>query len=44
MLNCVKKKLLPLGIDFREADVLKQLPFSDETFDIVINRHGIIVK
>ncbi len=32
--------LLPLGIDFREADGLGILPFDDETFDLVINRHG----
>ncbi len=35
-----REKLLPLGIDFREADVYNQLPYDDETFDIVINRHG----
>lgn len=35
-----KEKLLPLGVDFREADGLTKLPFNNETFDIVINRHG----
>lgn len=35
-----KKELLPLGIDFREADGSKRLPFDDQSFDIVINRHG----
>lgn len=35
-----KKVLLPLGIDFREATDVRQLPFSDSTFDMVINRHG----
>jgi len=35
-----KEKLIPLGIDFREADGSGSLPFSDESFDIVINRHG----
>lgn len=35
-----KEKLLPLGVDFREADGAGHLPFADETFDIVINRHG----
>ena len=33
-----KETLLPLGIDFREAD--GELPFVDESFDVVINRHG----
>lgn len=37
-----EKKLLPLGIDFREADGLKKFPFEDKTFDIVINRHGVL--
>lgn len=35
-----KKVLLPRGIDFREANDYKSLPFKDETFDIIINRHG----
>lgn len=35
-----KKKLLPLGIDFQEADGSERLPFEDQTFDLVINRHG----
>ena len=35
-----KKKLLPLGIDFQEADGSDRLPFEDQTFDLVINRHG----
>ena len=33
-------KLLPLGIDFRENDDPSALPFEDNTFDIVLNRHG----
>ncbi|WP_058302795.1 class I SAM-dependent methyltransferase [Gorillibacterium timonense] len=32
--------LLPLGIDFREACSDADLPFDDEEFDVVINRHG----
>lgn len=35
-----KKTLLPLGIDFREADGNGPLPFADGAFDLVINRHG----
>ncbi len=32
--------LLPLGIDFRQADASRTLPFEDEKFDLIINRHG----
>ncbi len=35
-----KEKLTPLGIDFRKADGDSKLPFDDNSFDIVINRHG----
>ena len=35
-----KKTLLPIGIDFREADGDGKLPFADASFDIVLNRHG----
>lgn len=35
-----KEILLPLGVDFKEADGSKKLPFEDESFDIVINRQG----
>ncbi len=35
-----RKKLLPLGIDFQEADGGGRLPFPDESFDLIINRHG----
>ena len=35
-----KETLLPLGIDFQEANGAGPLPFPEETFDIVINRHG----
>lgn len=35
-----RKKLLPLGIDFRPADDPAHLPFADSTFDAVLNRHG----
>lgn len=32
--------LLPLGMDFHPADASGILPFADEAFDIVLNRHG----
>ena len=35
-----KETLLPLGIDFRQADGKGELPFQDNSFDIVIDRHG----
>lgn len=34
------KKLIPLGIDIRQADGGGNLPFADKCFDLVINRHG----
>lgn len=35
-----REKLTPLGIDLREADAFGPLPFPDETFDLILNRHG----
>ena len=35
-----KEVLLPLGIDFRPGDGKEKLPFGDNAFHIVINRHG----
>jgi len=35
-----KERLLPLGIDFRQADGMGELPFGDAAFDMVIDRHG----
>lgn len=35
-----RQSLLPLGIDFRPGDGTKTLPFDDNSFDMVINRHG----
>lgn len=35
-----EETLRPLGIDFRKADASGVLPFENEMFDMVINRHG----
>lgn len=35
-----KQILLPMGIDFRKSYDYAALPFKDEQFDIIINRHG----
>lgn len=35
-----RETLLPLGVDFREADCHGPLPFDENTFDLVLNRHG----
>ena len=35
-----KETLLPLGLDFRQADGNGQLPYDDGSFDMVIDRHG----
>lgn len=35
-----KETLLPLGIDFKEADGSGELPYPDGSFDVVIDRHG----
>ena len=35
-----EETLSPLGIDFRSADGAGKLPYADESFDMVINRHG----
>ena len=35
-----RQTLLPLGIDFRQADGNGVLPFPDERFHVVIDRHG----
>jgi SAM-dependent methyltransferase len=35
-----KETLLPLGIDFKQADGKGVLPFADASFHMVINRHG----
>jgi SAM-dependent methyltransferase len=34
------EKLLPLGIDFKECNNPSEIPFEDEMFDLIINRHG----
>ena len=35
-----KETLLPLGIDFRECADAANIPYENEYFDIIINRHG----
>ena len=35
-----RETLLPLGIDFRPGCVRDKLPFADESFDLILNRHG----
>lgn len=35
-----EEKLKPLGIDFRECSDPSTIPYDDEIFDIIINRHG----
>lgn len=35
-----RKKLAPLGIDFHEVTDYGNMPFPDEYFDLIINRHG----
>lgn len=34
------QKLLPLGIDFRGCSAKEAMPFADNSFDIILNRHG----
>ncbi|MCR5469126.1 MAG: class I SAM-dependent methyltransferase [Lachnospiraceae bacterium] len=35
-----KEELLPLGIDFKACDDATNVPFDDNSFDMMINRHG----
>ena len=35
-----KEQLLPLGIHFKECSDPSHIPYEDESFDIIINRHG----
>ena len=35
-----KEKLLPLGIDFKACNDPAKIPYEDESFDMIINRHG----
>ena len=37
-----EEKLIPLGINFKEYSFPDRIPYEDESFDIVINRHGAI--
>lgn len=35
-----EEKLLPLGINFKECGTPSAIPFGNEAFDVIINRHG----
>lgn len=35
-----REKLLPLGIRFQECSDPSRIPFDDEAFDMILNRHG----
>ena len=35
-----KETLLPLGIDFKPCSTAACIPFADESFDLILNRHG----
>lgn len=35
-----KERLLPLGIDFKACNNPANIPFENESFDMIINRHG----
>lgn len=35
-----EEKLLPLGINFKECGTPSGIPFDNEAFDVIINRHG----
>ncbi|MBR5519088.1 MAG: class I SAM-dependent methyltransferase [Clostridia bacterium] len=35
-----RQELLPLGIDFRPCSDPARIPFEDESFDVILNRHG----
>ena len=39
-IDLCRKTLLPLGIDFKAANGNEYLPYANESFDLVINRHG----
>ena len=35
-----QEKLLPLGIHFKECNTPSNIPYDDESFNLIINRHG----
>ncbi|MDW2798022.1 SAM-dependent methyltransferase [Clostridium boliviensis] len=35
-----REKLLPLGINFKECNNPSEIPYGNEIFDVIINRHG----
>lgn len=39
-IDLCRDKLAPLGIDFRQCNNPSDIPFPDNSFDMIINRHG----
>lgn len=39
-IDLCREKLLPLGINFKACDNPAEIPYDDEMFDMIINRHG----
>lgn len=37
-----KKRLEPLGVEVKEVKNVKKLPFKEQEFDLVLNRHGAV--
>ena len=35
-----KEVLVPLGIEFKECNDASHIPFEEESFDVILNRHG----
>lgn len=35
-----RERLLPLGIKFKECSIPSKIPYDNESFDMIINRHG----
>lgn len=35
-----RERLLPLGVTFKECSDCRNIPFEDNSFDVILNRHG----